>query len=85
MGTLSRRGLSGMGISCCIIAHNEGDRIARCIEAVRDIVDEVVVDDSGSTDDTVAVARAAPAPEGRQKVYPGRTVFCRPIRGFDCL
>ncbi len=50
-----------MAISCCIIAHNEGDRIARCIEAVRDIVDEVVVVDSGSTDDTVAKARAAGA------------------------
>lgn len=50
-----------MGISCCIIAHNEGDRIARCIEAVRDIVDEVVVVDSGSKDDTVAKAKASGA------------------------
>ena len=47
-----------MGLSCCIIAHNEGDRIERCILAVRDIVDEVVVVDSGSTDDTVAKAEA---------------------------
>jgi glycosyltransferase involved in cell wall biosynthesis len=46
-----------MGLSCCIIAHNEGDRIERCITAVRDIVDEVVVVDSGSTDDTVSAAR----------------------------
>ena len=41
-------------LSCCIIAANEGDRIARCIEAVRDFVDEIVVVDSGSKDDTVA-------------------------------
>ncbi len=47
-----------MALSCCIIAHNEGDRIARCIEAVHGIVDEVVVVDSGSTDDTVAKAKA---------------------------
>ena len=47
-----------MGLSCCIIADNEGDRIERCILAVRDIVDEVVVVDSGSTDDTVAKAEA---------------------------
>jgi len=46
------------GLSCCIIAENEGDRIARCIEAVRGIVDEVVVVDSGSKDDTVAKAEA---------------------------
>ena len=47
-----------MGLSCCIIAHNEGDRIERCIRAARGIVDEVVVVDSGSTDDTVAKAEA---------------------------
>lgn len=47
-----------MPLSCCIIAHNEGDRIERCILAVRDIVDEVVVVDSGSTDDTVAKAKS---------------------------
>ena len=47
-----------MGLSCCIIAHNEGDRIERCIRAARGIVDEIVVVDSGSTDDTVAKAEA---------------------------
>lgn len=47
-----------MGLSCCIIAHNEGDRIERCILAARDIVDEIVVVDSGSTDDTIAKAEA---------------------------
>lgn len=45
-------------LSCCIIAKNEGDRIEACIAAVRDLADEVVVVDSGSTDDTVARAEA---------------------------
>jgi glycosyltransferase involved in cell wall biosynthesis len=43
-------------ISCFIIAKNEADRIGRTIAAVRDWVDEVIVVESGSTDDTVAVA-----------------------------
>ncbi|MGE0409106.1 MAG: glycosyltransferase family 2 protein [Amphiplicatus sp.] len=45
-------------LSCCIITKNEGDRIERCILAARDIVDEIVVVDSGSSDDTVAKAEA---------------------------
>jgi glycosyltransferase involved in cell wall biosynthesis len=47
-----------MALSCCIITQDEGDRIARCIEAVRDVVDEIVIVDSGSTDDTVEIAKS---------------------------
>lgn len=45
-------------VSCAIIACDEADRIGRCIASVRDLVDDVVVVDSGSRDDTVAVAQA---------------------------
>jgi glycosyltransferase involved in cell wall biosynthesis len=45
-------------VTCTIIAHNEEDRIERCILSVCDLVDEVVVVDSGSTDATVARAEA---------------------------
>lgn len=48
-------------VSCFIIARNEADRIGRTIDAVKDWVDEVLVIDSGSTDDTVKVAEAAGA------------------------
>ena len=43
-------------LTCTIIAKNEADRIGECIRLVVDWVDEVVVIDSGSTDDTVKIA-----------------------------
>ena len=46
-----------MPLSCCIITHNETDRIERCILAVRNVVDEIIVVDSGSSDDTVERAQ----------------------------
>jgi glycosyltransferase involved in cell wall biosynthesis len=45
-------------LSVFIIAKNEADRIPVVIRAVRDWVDEVIVVDSGSEDDTVAVSAA---------------------------
>lgn len=45
-------------ISVFIIAKNEADRIPAAIRAVHDWVDEVVVIDSGSSDDTVAVSES---------------------------
>ena len=44
-------------ISCFIIAQDEADRITNTIESVIDIVDEVIVVDSGSTDGTQDLAR----------------------------
>ena len=45
-------------ISVFVIAKNEADRISATISAVRDWVDEVIVVDSGSTDDTVKVSES---------------------------
>jgi glycosyltransferase involved in cell wall biosynthesis len=45
-------------LSVFIIARNEADRIADTIRAVRDLGDDLVVVDSGSTDGTQAVASA---------------------------
>jgi glycosyltransferase involved in cell wall biosynthesis len=42
-------------VSCTIIAFNEADRIARTIESLQGLVDEVIVVDSGSTDGTQAL------------------------------
>jgi glycosyltransferase involved in cell wall biosynthesis len=48
--------MTRLPISVFIIAKNEADRISRAILGVRDWVDEVIVIDSGSTDDTVAIS-----------------------------
>ena len=46
------------GLSVVLIAFNEGHHIARCLKAAQAVADEIVVIDSGSTDDTVEVCKA---------------------------
>jgi len=53
--------MTKLPLSVFIIAVDEGDRIARSIESVREWADEVIVIDSGSTDDTVSVSAFAGA------------------------
>jgi glycosyltransferase involved in cell wall biosynthesis len=57
-------------LSAIIIAKNEGANIAACLDSVK-FCDEIVVVDSGSTDDTVALAQAA-----------GAKVSFHPFEGF---
>ncbi|MGI4776271.1 MAG: glycosyltransferase family 2 protein [Janthinobacterium lividum] len=45
-------------ISCFIIAKNEQERIAAAIKSVKEIVDEIIVVDSGSTDNTIAISES---------------------------
>lgn len=49
------------GLSVFIIARNESDRIGRTLAAVRDLSDDIIVVDSGSTDGTQQIAAAAGA------------------------
>ena len=46
-----------MLLSVAIITKNEEDRLPKTLEAVKDIADEIVVVDSGSTDRTVEIAK----------------------------
>lgn len=43
--------------SLCVIAKNEAHQIARCLKSAIPVVDQVVVVDTGSADDTVKIAR----------------------------
>lgn len=45
-------------LSGVVITRNEADRIGRCLDSMRGLCAELLVVDSGSTDDTVAVAAA---------------------------
>lgn len=59
-------------ISLFIITRNESGKIGRCIECARGLVDEIVVVDGQSTDNTVEEARAA-----------GAVVYLHPFRSFS--
>jgi glycosyltransferase involved in cell wall biosynthesis len=53
--------VAGLPLSIFVIAKNEADRLPRTLAAVRDLTDDLVVIDSGSTDGTQALAEAAGA------------------------
>lgn len=58
----ARRAATGRPlISACMIVKDEEAMLPGCLESLRGLVDEVVVYDTGSTDRTVEIARAAGA------------------------
>lgn len=46
-----------MKLSVCVITKNEEKNIARCLESIKSIATEIIVVDTGSTDDTVSIAK----------------------------
>lgn len=48
----------GNDISLCMIVKNEEENIGRCLESIKDLVDEMIVVDTGSTDKTVDIAKS---------------------------
>ncbi|WP_110955282.1 tetratricopeptide repeat-containing glycosyltransferase family 2 protein [Anaerosinus massiliensis] len=46
-----------MKISACVVAKNEEENLRVCLDCIKDIVDEMIVVDTGSTDQTIAVAK----------------------------
>ncbi len=52
----SDRGFKMMTLSVCMIVKNEEDTLARCLDCIKDIADEIVIVDTGSSDKTVEIA-----------------------------
>lgn len=56
-------------LSCCLIAKDEAEMLPGCLSSIEGLVDEVVLVDTGSSDRTVEIARAA-----------GARVYSQPFR-----
>ncbi|HEY9906517.1 MAG TPA: glycosyltransferase family 2 protein, partial [Thermosynechococcaceae cyanobacterium] len=47
-----------MKLSLCMIVRDEAAALPRCLKSVQGVVDETIVVDTGSVDDTIAVAQS---------------------------
>ena len=45
-----------MSVSLCMIVKNEEENLARCLNSVKDLIDEIILVDTGSTDRTLSIA-----------------------------
>ena len=45
-----------ISISLCMIIKNEGKVLSRCLDSIKDLMDEIIIIDTGSTDNTKAIA-----------------------------
>ena len=46
-----------ISISLCMIVKNEAEILARCLDSLAGLMDEIIIVDTGSTDDTKEIAR----------------------------
>jgi len=44
-------------LSCCMIVKNEEKFLTQCLKSIKDVVDEIIIVDTGSTDNTVEIAK----------------------------
>ncbi|RLB04217.1 MAG: glycosyltransferase, partial [Deltaproteobacteria bacterium] len=45
-------------LSVCMIVKNEEKMLPKCLESIREVADEIIIVDTGSTDNTVAIAES---------------------------
>lgn len=49
--------MSDLTLSVCLIVKNEEEVIQRCLESIKDVADEIIIVDTGSTDSTLELAQ----------------------------
>ncbi|MBE7088287.1 MAG: glycosyltransferase family 2 protein [Clostridiales bacterium] len=47
-----------MKLSVCLIVKDEEEVLPRCLNSIKDLADEIIIVDTGSTDDTVKIAKS---------------------------
>ena len=45
-------------ISLCMIVKNEEEKLPTCLDCIKDLVDEMIIVDTGSTDKTIEIAKS---------------------------
>lgn len=58
LASLPKKKLPRSSIALCMIVKNEEKWLPDCLDSVRDVVDEMVIVDTGSTDRTIEIARS---------------------------
>ena len=64
-----------MSLSVCILTKNEQENISKAIKSVKDIADEIIVLDTGSTDNTLDICRDLIVRNGRDRSLPPIKIF----------
>ncbi|RJQ82997.1 MAG: glycosyltransferase [Desulfobacteraceae bacterium] len=57
LGTMRITGSAAHSLSLCMIARNEGKLLGPCLHAIKPLVDEIIMIDTGSTDRSADIAR----------------------------
>jgi len=54
---LDKNEVTMITISLCMIIKNEGKVLSRCLDSIKDLMDEIIIIDTGSTDNTKEIAK----------------------------
>ena len=55
---MKKSGIMERGISACMMVRDEQENLGRCLESIKDFVDEIIIVDTGSIDRTVEIAES---------------------------